>query len=116
MGHQSSVLWRLVLQALVGQVIQALQDQQLEHEEAAGGLASRSAFALAAVEAGEDRTEDLPVDDDVQTLQGVACFRGGRSGFGDQRDLFCMHRSIGYFALAQGKISTRLTQSFYGDL
>ena len=75
MGHQSSVLWRLVLQALVGQVIQALQDQQLEHEEAAGGLASRRAFALRGLDAVEDGTEDLPVNHRVEPFQGVACFR-----------------------------------------
>ena len=52
----------LVLQALIRQVVQALQDQALEHEYPAGGLASCGAFALSALDAGEDGTEYLPVD------------------------------------------------------
>lgn len=55
--------------------MQALQDEHLEHEHTAGGLASGCAFALGGVDAGENGAEYLPVDDGVEPLQRVACFR-----------------------------------------
>ena len=55
--------------------MQALQEEHLEHEHAAGGLASGCAFAQCGVDAGENGAKHLPVNDGVEPLQRVACFR-----------------------------------------
>ena len=73
--HERQAVADLVLQALARQVVQALQDEHLEHEHTADGLASGCAFALCGVDAGENGTKHLPVNDGVEPLQRVACFR-----------------------------------------
>ena len=61
----------MVLESLVGQVVQALQYQQLEHKDATDRLAPGLALALLVVNAFKDRSEDFPVDNGIESLQRV---------------------------------------------
>ncbi len=55
--------------------MEALQNQELEHEDAASGLAPGGILSFLDVDAFEQGTKHLPVDDGVQTFQRVACAR-----------------------------------------
>lgn len=69
--HEGKLIGDLELQAFDGKVVQALQDEQLEHEHAAGGLVPGSALALLGVDALKDGAEDFPVDDGIEPFQGI---------------------------------------------
>jgi hypothetical protein len=64
----------LVLQAFVGQVVQALQDEPLEHEDATGRLAPRRALAFFGVDPQKNGTKDFPVNDGIEPFKGIARF------------------------------------------
>ncbi len=77
-AHEGEPVGDLVLQAFVGQVVQTLQDEQLEHEDAAGGLVPSSALALFSVNSLKDGTENFPVDDGIKPFKGIArCAQAG---------------------------------------
>lgn len=54
--------------------MQTLQDEQLEHEDVAGGLAPGCGLAFFAVDALKDGMEYLPVDDGIEPFKGIARF------------------------------------------
>ena len=72
--HEGEPVADLVLQPFVGQIVQALQNKQLEHEHAAGGLAPGGGLAFLGVDARKDGTEYLPVNHGVEPFQWVASF------------------------------------------
>lgn len=64
-AHEGKTIRDLELQPLVGQVVQALQNEQLEHAHAAGRLAPGGGLAFFGIDAFEQGTEDFPIDDGV---------------------------------------------------
>lgn len=72
--HKRKPIRDLILEALVRQVVQPLQNQQLEHEDAAGGFAPGRALAVFDINASKNGTENLPVNNSIQPLQRVSRF------------------------------------------
>ena len=60
-----------VLQAFVRQSIESLQAKHFEHDDAAAGFASSSAFTLLLVHTLQDRPKYLPVNHGLESLQWI---------------------------------------------
>ena len=54
--------------------MQTLQDEQLEHQDATGGLAPGCGLALFGVDPRQNGPEDFPVDDGIEPFKGIARF------------------------------------------
>jgi hypothetical protein len=68
-AHEGEPVADWVLQSLIREVVESLQNQELEHEDAAGWLAPRGVLSFLDVNAIEQGTKQLPVNDGVQTFQ-----------------------------------------------
>ena len=83
-AHEGEPVADLVLQPFVGQVVQALQYEQLaprdtapaghKHEHAANRLAPGGVLAFFGVDAFQQGAEDFPLDDGVEPFQRIARF------------------------------------------
>jgi len=73
-AHEGEPVADLVLQPFIRQVVQTQQNEQLEHEHAAGGTAPGSGLAVFGINSLQQGTEDFPVNDGIQPFQCVARF------------------------------------------
>ena len=70
--HKSDAVVDLEFGLVIAEVIDALKDEYLEHEDAVIGRPSTRAFGFLAEDLGQDGPETLPLDNIVQTDEGVA--------------------------------------------
>ena len=93
-AHEGEPVGDLKLQAFVGEVVQALQDEHPEHEDAPGGFAPGCALALFGINAFRDGAKDFPVDDGIEPFKGIARFaQAGAAVLKVEQALVCMTRA-----------------------
>lgn len=68
-AHEGEPIRYLELETFIGEVVQALQDEQFEHDYPAQGFTARCAFAFLGINTLKYGTKHLPVDHGVEPLQ-----------------------------------------------
>src|SRR5665213_842593 len=76
---ETGTIANLVLGLIVGQIVEPLQDQYLEHEQGVNRLATSVALALPFTNDAKAVAEYFPIDDRVETYERIAKFGEVRS-------------------------------------